>query len=562
MDPTASAPTAGSGGVLRVPDFRRLALALTADSAGSWAYGVVLLVYVFGRTHSATWVGVTVMVRFLPGLFLGPYAGVVAEKYERTRVMVTSALICTGVMCLMAAAVVAHAPVAVVVALAVISAAAYTPFQPAAGALVPQVVREDQLSSANAVIATIDNLTIILGPGIGGLMLLLPSAAPGFLLNGASYLVAAVLVARLHARSTPTDVTAGGSSLLAQVSVGARALATSPAAAVPVMYAFLASFVYGTDSVLFVPVSAHLHGGKSGYGYLLAAQSVGGVAVAALAARLSSARVGWWIYLGMLLYTLPSLAIPPVHAMLPGLGVQVVRGVGTVFVDVLAMTALQRSVPHERLSRVLGLFVSLVFAATALGALITPAVLNAAGLTSTLVILSLVVTGVATAGLGPLLRVDRAAESNVEQLQPTIRMLSGFEPFAEATPAALEQLAAAAAVVKVAAGEAIVCEGDAADAFYVVEDGEVQVTSSSSGGVMRVMPAPAFFGEIGLLHHVPRTATVTATRSSRLLRITADDFESALNTSARAGLHAVATSRLRTTAARAADAGPAPVEVT
>ena len=75
----------GFRAALAVPDFRRLALGLSVDSVGGWAYGVVLLVYVFERTHSPTWVAVTSVLRYLPGLLFSTYAGVLAERFERLR---------------------------------------------------------------------------------------------------------------------------------------------------------------------------------------------------------------------------------------------------------------------------------------------------------------------------------------------------------------------------------------------------------------------------------------------------------------------------------------------
>ena len=60
------------------------------------------------------------------------------------------------------------------------------------------------------------------------------------------------------------------------------------------------------------------------------------------------------------------------------------------------------------------------------------------------------------------------------------------------------------------AGEAVIREGDTPDALYVLVDGAAVVTSGA-GGRLNTMAAGDFFGEIGLLKGVPRTATVTST---------------------------------------------------
>ena len=79
------------------------------------------------------------------------------------------------------------------------------------------------------------------------------------------------------------------------------------------------------------------------------------------------------------------------------------------------------------------------------------------------------------------------------------------------------------------AGEAVIREGDAPDALYVLVDGAAVVTSGA-GGRLNAMAAGDFFGEIGLLKGVPRTATVTTTEPCTLLRIEGDVFLSLVRT--------------------------------
>jgi NTE family protein len=89
-------------------------------------------------------------------------------------------------------------------------------------------------------------------------------------------------------------------------------------------------------------------------------------------------------------------------------------------------------------------------------------------------------------------------------------------------------MAAASAEEDVAAGTTIVREGDEADALYVLVDGRADVCARGErGGAeehLRVLEVGAVFGEIGLLEHMPRTATVTALKDSRLLRIDGEAF--------------------------------------
>src|SRR5215467_4609472 len=79
---------------LRHRDLRLLFGGLVISASGSWAYNVALLAYVFDRTHSLGWVGAAGLGRFLPALVFSTYGGVIAERFERVRVMVASDLVC------------------------------------------------------------------------------------------------------------------------------------------------------------------------------------------------------------------------------------------------------------------------------------------------------------------------------------------------------------------------------------------------------------------------------------------------------------------------------------
>ena len=78
-----------------------------------------------------------------------------------------------------------------------------------------------------------------------------------------------------------------------------------------------------------------------------------------------------------------------------------------------------------------------------------------------------------------------------------------------------------------AAGTTLVKEGDTADAFFVLLEGTADVIREAAGptpSVIRTLEAGASFGEIGLLKHMARTATVQATTAVRVLRVPRETF--------------------------------------
>jgi CRP-like cAMP-binding protein/predicted MFS family arabinose efflux permease len=521
---------------LRRRDLRLLFGGLLISATGNWAYNVALFAYVFEKTHSLTWVGAAGLARFVPSLLLGAYAGVVAERFERVRVMVSSDLLCVVLQALLALVAFADAPAAPAIGLAALSAIANLPYNPAVAAMIPQIAGEDELAAANALNGTIENVTVITGPAIGAGLLALGSPGTVFVINAASFGLSALLVARMKARSRPVDVTEEGEAgTFSQMLVGVRTILHSPSARVPVAFCGLVSFVYGTDTVLFVGVSdTKLGTGPEGFGYLLTGLGVGGVLATLWVNRVAaSSRLAVAITAGAVFYCVPTVLLIFVHSPEAAFAIQIVRGSATLVVDVLAITALQRAVPPETLARVFGVFFAFFLGAIALGTLVTPPIVELFGLNAALAIMALAPAALALVGYPALARLDQAAAARLAELAPRITILERLGIFAAAPQSVLERLAAACEPVEFADGEAIVREGEPADALYVILEGSVGVTARGETGEeqrLRTMGPETYFGEIGLLERIPRTATVTAEAPTRCYRIDGDEFLAALTT--------------------------------
>lgn len=531
---TATGRGTGYRSALRHRDFRWLTASLTVDQAGGWVYTVALIAYVYDQTHSAGWVGAASLARFVPALVFSAYGAVLAERFERTFLMEMTSLLCGLLMVGLATLVSFQAPVALALLLAALCSAVLTTYAPATAAITPDLVGEEDLAAANALNATIENGAVIVGPAIGALLLVVAGPAVAFLVTAATFAFAEFAVSRIATRSRPADVADGGQAgPLQQVLVGVRAIRSSSTAAVLVSFSVLASFLYGTDSVLFVVLSRFQLGtGANGFGYLLAGLGLGGLLAAALVNRLSSSpRLGTIIVVGMAVYCLPTAALVWVHSPVVAFVLEVVRGGGTLVVDVLAVTALQRSLPSDVIARVFGVFFAFVLGGISLGALLTPPLLSLFGLHSVLLIFGAGVPAVVLLFYPGLRRLDAIALARLRELAPRIAVLDALGIFAAAPRPVLERLAAAATDVTAKRNEFIVREGDPADALYVLTAGEVAFTGRGSrkrAVRLRTMTAVSYFGEIGLLERTPRTASVRALGPCRLLRIEAEDFVAAL----------------------------------
>ncbi len=518
---------------LRHRDLRLLIAAFLVDQIASWSYIIVISVYIFDRTHSTQWLAANAVCRWGPSLLLASYGGVLADRYQRTTVMAVSALASAVLMAGMAVVVGSDAPVAFVLAISALSSVALAPYPAAAGALTPEIVGEKDLAATNSIFSALESLVVVVGPGIGGLLLLTGRPVIGVVINAASFAVAAALVTRLRVRSR-----GGGSaedSTARQWVTGLKSLAAQPVAVAVILFCALDSAVYGAASVLYVPLSVRLGTGPNGYSYLTAGMALGGLLGAGLANRLSGAsRLAPVIMGSICLQALPFLLTVPVHWPVLAAALQVVSGIGMIIVDVLALTSLQRDLPGDVLGRVLGIFDTVVLAGILLAALATGILLAHADVNVALVAVGVGIPVLGLVGLPTLLRADSMSAAAAERLRPRVALLSELDLLAGADRRTLERLAAAAEEIVMPAGQVVINEGDDADALWILADGELSVQARGGGPEPRELPpvtAPGYVGELGLLHGIPRTASVRTSRECTLFRIGGQDFLSALQVS-------------------------------
>jgi MFS family permease len=510
-------------------EFRLVAAGLAVSGGGNWLYQVALLVYVFEQTHSASWVAAASILRLLPALLLSPVGGAIADRYERRTVMIASDTV-RGVLQIGLAAVawLSGAP-AIAIALALLTTTAGTPFRPAAGAMTPVLVGEEDLAAANAVLVTIDNLALILGPAVGGLLLGFTSAGFAFAFNGFSFFVSALAVLLVRTRSFP-GAEERRAGLLHTITEGARALRTSTGGTILVGFFAASTLIYGAETVLLVLVSERLLGtGSQGLGYLLAAVGVGSVVCGGIGSRLVAyPRPQIPLAVGLVGMGVPLAFLPLVHNLGVALALMTLQGAGVVIVDVLVPTLLQRTVPQKVLGRVLGITTSVVVASTLAGSLVAPALVSGLGLTGALLVVGIGVPALAVAALPSLRGLAEVSGQRRRLVEARLRILEGLSIFEGASAPALELLAASAREEHVPQGATVIREGEPAVDFFVVVQGSLEVLASRADSEVpasvNTLGPGDYFGEIGLLTGRPRTATVVATTDCELLRISGQDF--------------------------------------
>ncbi|MCP9211182.1 MFS transporter [Streptomyces sp. NEAU-Y11] len=305
---------------------------------------------------SATDLGVVLMARaFVQILFL-LVGGVVADHWERRRVMVLSDVTAGCTQTAIAALVMAGSATTLSLALlSMVSGAAAAMFDPAARSLMPSLVGTDSLQTANALLRSSIRTATIAGTALAGV--LVAGIGPGQTLavNAATFLVSAFLVASIPLRGrSGYRPSAAGPSFLHLLRTGWREFISRRWVWPSVVQLGLVNVLLAGPFFVLGPVVAQREmGGASAWATVSTAQALGFVVGSVLAIRLRPRfplRVTALLTMGFplplfLLGATRSLAAVAIASFLAGVCIDVY--------DVLLETTLQRHVPEEALARVM-----------------------------------------------------------------------------------------------------------------------------------------------------------------------------------------------------------------
>jgi MFS family permease len=373
---------------LRHQAFRRLLGGLAVSQIGDWLYNLALVTMVYQGTHSPLWAGVTTAARVVPLAVLGPFGGVVADRFDRRRLMLACDLIRLLLMLVLALVAAAHLPVLLAPVIAAMATTASTPYLASVSASTPRLVPDADLPGANAARSAVASLGIIVGPALGGVLLLLGSPALAFAVNAVTFGVSALAVLAIPAGPAfhPGQPEEQPTGLLRGVAEGAAVVRAYPQAVRLVGADIMCSLVYGMQTVLLLLVARQAGLGLHGYGYLFAAIGVGALAGATLAGRAlggSASRAVLVAALGAV--GLPMLLLSATHWAAAALVLVAFTGAGAILVEVLTETSLQRILPAESFGRAYGLALPAAVAGIAIGSLIAPLLTIAFGGTGALI---------------------------------------------------------------------------------------------------------------------------------------------------------------------------------
>jgi MFS family permease len=361
MSPTFSA--------LGVPNYRLWVSGALVSNIGTWMQRVAQdwLVLTVLTDNSGTATGITTGLQFLPILFLGPYAGLVADRFDKRRLLLLTqtlmglCALALGLLVLTHTAELWH-----VYLLALLLGVASAFDAPARQAFVSEVVGPEDVPNAVALNSASFNLARLAGPGAAGLLIAWLGTAPAFLVNAASYLAVIVSLWFMRQdqlrRSTPVPRGKG------QISEGVRYVKSRPRLAlIMVLAGIVGTFGLNFQITNAMMAASVFEEGPEAYGLLGSVMAVGTLAGALLAARRGKARMRYVVG-GAVLFGL----FATVASVMPSFWLYAVMlvpvGLASLTFLNACNTTIQMSVEPRFRGRVLALYMAVIQGGTPIGA--------------------------------------------------------------------------------------------------------------------------------------------------------------------------------------------------
>lgn len=407
--PPPARPLARALSSLSVRNYRLYFWGYSVSVAGTWMQSLALAFLVLHLTGSGADLGVTTAARFLPFVVLGPFGGLVADRYDKRRLLYVTQSSSAAIALVFGLLTLLHAVNITAVLVLALALGVLTAFDnPARQSLIAELVPREQLANAVTLNSVSVNLARVLGAAAGGALVAAVGLTTCFLLNAVSFVAVLISLALMRKAEMHTAVRPPREK--GQVRAGLRYARRTPALLLPlVMLTVTGTLAYEFPVTLPLMARGPFHGGAGTYGIMATVMAVGavtgGLVVAARGNRrqpgtLALAAIGWGT-------AIMGAALAP--TLVWELVALLFVGYGSITFNSLSKTALQLAAEPSMRGRVMALWAMAWSGTTVVGGPAAGWIAEEFGSRW-----SLVVGGAPTVLLGALmlpafLRLDRAA---------------------------------------------------------------------------------------------------------------------------------------------------------
>ncbi len=333
---------------------------------GDWVLFVSLPLYILNLTGSVVAMGILFIVNILPGLFLGSVAGVFVDRWDRRRILVITNLMLVPLYSLL---LFFDTPsmVWIVYLVGFGGNLIRQLLNPAEMSLLPRLVGETDLVSANSLNSLNNNLARLLGPAVGGVVFATLGFQASVIIDVVTFLVAALMIAAISApagltRAEPHPSAGEGMSAGKKMRTewldGLRVIRANRVLSGLFILLGINNVIDGIVTVLLaVYVVQALGGGSPELGWLLTAQAVGGLLGSVFVARISRRFPAWKIIgVGLILLGTLDFLIFGFPVLLLNITLLVLVGLPIMALDVTAITLFQIVTEDRFRGRVFGIY--------------------------------------------------------------------------------------------------------------------------------------------------------------------------------------------------------------
>ena len=340
---------------------------------------------IYHRTGDVVSLGFLAAAMVVPGILLGPVAGVVIDRWSRRGVMVASDVFSVVVVCTIPLV----KDLGQIYILAALLAAGRHLSGPARLALIPDLVPADQLNRCNAMFMISQNLILLAGMAAGGMIVASLGTSIAFLVDGGTFAASAMLLmlVRLGGQSTESSDTKEREHWH-DIRLGAVWLWSRPRLRHAVMFLALVTVVTAMQPPLIYEfITRHLGRSERELGLIFATAGLGGLLGAVVAGLFRNVRrplraVGWLVAADGALLVLFAVNTNMAVALV----LFALFGAISTGIQINLATFLQRETPQEKRGRIFGWLSPLLGPVTLLSVLVGPAMAGWAGVVTVLLV--------------------------------------------------------------------------------------------------------------------------------------------------------------------------------
>ena len=364
----------GLGNVARALSHRNYRVYISGNAVqltGTWLQRVSCGWLAWTLTHSGAWLGFMSMAEFLPVLFLGPLAGVMADRRDRVGIIRTTQLFGCAQAIVLAAMVAtglitAYFLFALVLLLGINQGIA----QPARLALIPTLVDRESLPSALAINSIVFNGARFIGPAIAGLLIARVSIAAAFAVNALTYIAFQISLANL--RDIPKLPARAAQNAL-RASLEAYSYASRHPGIAPMLLLFAVTTIGTRGFIELFPGFADTVFDRGPQGLAMLTSTVGLGAIFGGTWMLIRSQISGLttiVLANTLIMSLAIIAFTATSSFVAALPCVFVAGAAMVITGIGAQTLIQASTDRGMAGRVMALYGMIFRAGPALGAVL------------------------------------------------------------------------------------------------------------------------------------------------------------------------------------------------